>query len=203
MGDNVLSLVNYFTSDETAMGNSPTTSAPLPRSNSVVYSSLFGGRAFMYFTGEATTALYGMLASAVLFVFIESKRKLLVILALFSIFWSLGISLVFANVAAFVTSALMGKSMTWFRHEYFAVLLYGPFALLGTLAFQWFYARTLRTSAKTSTPLLRAIESSTLEHTLLTAQVIFYMIITIAGQSAGIGSSFLVSLHPHSDNPPE
>lgn len=113
MGDNVLSLVNYFTSNETAMGNSPTTSDPLPRSNSVVYSSLFGGRAFMYFTREATSALYGMLASAVLFIFIESKRKLLVILALFSIFWSFGTSLVFANVAAFVTSALMGKSMTW------------------------------------------------------------------------------------------
>lgn len=214
MGENVLSLVNYFTSEQTEMGNSPTTSPRLPRANNVVYSSLLGGRAFVYLTREATSALYGMLASAGLFVFIESKRKLLVILALFSVFWSLAASLVFANVAAFVTSAVMGKSMTWvrrfsfpsfpdpetdlctsqFRHEYFAVLLYGPFALLGTLSFQAFYGKALRTSASKSTPLQRAIESSTLEHTLLVAQLFFYMIITIAGQYAGIGSSFLTGI---------
>lgn len=92
------------------------------------------------------------------------------------------------QIFSFTTNAIFFR----FRHESFAILIYGPPAVIGTLLGQSLIGSFVRTP--NASPTLAASESSLLEHSALIGQLVYYSIALAVGHYLRIGSSYLFAL---------
>ncbi|SCV68329.1 BQ2448_450 [Microbotryum intermedium] len=225
MGENTLALLEYLTSNETTMGNSPT-AKKLPRMKSaadMIFFSGLGGKIFIMYTraqgassiesaagaghlvhnltnwselwASSATAIYAVLAKLALIVIVDRlvrQRKRLYVLTTAGVGLSLLSAVIGSNLAAAATSIVMGKTMTWFSKEIFAVYLFGPPAALAVCLLQRSIAKRVRTHG--ASPALEAHESSLLEHATLMGQLIYSTIVLCLGHALGIGSSYLYAI---------
>jgi len=98
-----------------------------------------------------------------------------------------------ANLGAAFTSLVMGRAMSWFRHEALPLLVYGPPALLGVVLYQYFFvSNRLRSPLTTVTQDIA--ESSLLEHSSLVGLNIYYTTFMLLGHALGVGSSYLFAI---------
>jgi len=197
MGENTLAILEYLTSNQTTLGNSPG-AQPLPFSpaSAVVFFTGLGGRLMLVYTRAQATAAYGAIASVAAVVvadrvdFADGKIYLATLVGVFVSFVS---ALIGANAVALGISLGMNKSMTWFRNEAWPILIFGPPAVLSIILVQKVISRIVRT--KGASPTQERIESALLEHATLVSQAVYYSGATLVGHAAGIGSSYLFALH--------
>ncbi len=192
-GHNLLALLEYLTSNQTTLGNSPD-AKPLPFSppSALVFWTGLGGHIMFVYTRLQATAAYSTLAAIGAVVVADradGAHKSVYLLAVVGVFVSFVSALVGANAVALFISLVMDKSMTWFRHEAWPILIFGPPAVLSIILVQKAIAKAVRT--KGASPAQARIESGLLEHATLVGQVIYYSAMTLIGHSAGIGSSYL------------
>lgn len=217
MGENTLALLNYLTSSETTMGNSPTAkSLPKISTSAVVYFSGLGGKLFLVYTRAEATLYYSILVAIVAIVVsdrVDWSRKALYLAGTMGIGASLIAALVGANLAAAITGVVMDKTLTWyvlplasvveiftlmlitsrrFRHEALPILIYGPPAAIGGLLVQKLISKFVRTP--NASPALLAEESYLLEHATLIGQLVHYSAALLIGHAFKIASSYLFAL---------
>ncbi|ORY69282.1 hypothetical protein BCR35DRAFT_319080 [Leucosporidium creatinivorum] len=196
MGENTLALLEYLTSADTTMGNSPIAEKlPLAKTKDVVYFSGLGGKLFLVYTRKQATMIYGAMASVATIIVadrVDWSRKSVYFAGAIGVGGSFLAAIVGANAAAAVASLVMGKTMTWFKNEAFPILLFAPPALLSITLFQRFLSSLTRTTF--ATPALVAAESSLLEHATLVGQLIHYTALLLVGHAAGVGSSYLFAI---------
>lgn len=118
MGENTLALLRYLTSNETSLGKGEEgkQGLALVKRGEMVYFSGLGGWLFLVYTRQEATRIYTLLATlAVVFVTarVDWNRKGVHLAGVASVGGSFVAALLGANVAAVVTSKVMGKSMTW------------------------------------------------------------------------------------------
>ncbi|GAA5843912.1 hypothetical protein JCM11251_002246 [Rhodosporidiobolus azoricus] len=203
MGLNTLALLEYFTSPETSLGNSPegeaTEKLPLSKPGETVFFSALGGRVFVVYSRAKATFWYGVLAAVVAVVvtdrvdWSDKRQRKVYVLATVSVAGSLVAAVVGANAAAAILSGVMGKGMSWFRNESYPLLVFGPPSLLAILLTQY---TLLSNPVRSRLPTLPqdAAESSLLEHASLVSLIIYYTLALLAGHAAGIGSSYLFAV---------
>lgn len=118
MGENTLALLNYLTSPETTMGNSPTAqSLPKISTSAVVYFSGLGGKLFLVYTRAEATMYYSILVAIVAIVVsdrVDWSRKAVYLAGTMGIGASLIAALIGGNLAAAVTGVVMNKTLTWY-----------------------------------------------------------------------------------------
>lgn len=193
MGHNVISMLEYLTSDKTTLGNSPD-AKPLPFSppSSLIFWTGLGGHLMFVYTRLQATAAYSTLAAIGAVVVadrVDWKHKGVYAGALAGVLVSFVSALIGANAVALFISLVMDKSMTWFRHEAWPILIFGPPAALSIVLVQKAIGSLTRT--KGASPAQARIESGLLEHATLVGQVVYYSALTLIGHAAGIGSSYL------------
>lgn len=119
MGDNVMALLEYLTSPETTMGNSPEPTPILPAAptSHTIFFSAFGGKLFVVYSRATATLVYGILAALTTVVVSDrvdwSKDGRAHLLAVVGVLGSMIASVASANAVAFFTSTVLGKSMSW------------------------------------------------------------------------------------------
>lgn len=119
MGDNTIALLEYLTSPETSMGNSPEPTPNLPSAptSHTIFFSAFGGKVFVVYSRATATFAYGILAALTAVVASDrvdwSKDGRAHLLAIVGVLGSMVASIASANAVAFLTSAVFGKSMSW------------------------------------------------------------------------------------------
>ncbi|KDE09627.1 hypothetical protein MVLG_00034 [Microbotryum lychnidis-dioicae p1A1 Lamole] len=197
MGENTLALLEYLTSNETALGNSPT-AKKLPKMKSAadtIFFSSMGGKFFIMYSRAQATAIYAVLATLAFIVVSDRlvrQRKRLYVLTTAGVGLSLLAAILGSNLAAAATSIVMGKTMIWFSNESFAVCLFGPPAAFAVCLLQRSIAKRVRTHG--ASPALEAHESSLLEHATLMGQLIYSTVILCLGHALGVGSSYLYAV---------
>lgn len=118
-GENVIPLLEYLTSPETTLGNSPNPTPNLPSAptSHTVFFSALGGKVFVVYSRATATLLYGILAALTAVTVSDrvewSKHKKAYVLSTVGAFGGLVSAIVGANLVAFLTSSVMGKSMSW------------------------------------------------------------------------------------------
>lgn len=120
MGQNTLALLEYLTSPDTQMGNSPT-ATNLPKSSDdgsggMIFFSGLGGKLFFLYTRQRATFIYGQLATLAAVIVSDRAdwtRKSLYVAATLGVSGTFLATLVGANLAAAVLSLVMGKTMVW------------------------------------------------------------------------------------------
>ncbi|GAA5932298.1 hypothetical protein JCM1841_005187 [Sporobolomyces salmonicolor] len=199
MGESALALLEYLTSPETSMGNSPHPTPNLPRTptSALVFFSAMGGNIFAVYTRAQATLFYGILAALAAVVVSDrvdwERNKKVYLLGTVGVVGSVVSALVGANLGAFVTSTIMGKAMSWFRHEALPIVVYGPPALLGVILWQYFFVSN-RVRSPVATVAQDAAESALLEHAVLVGLLIYYTAIMMIGHTLGIGSTYLCAI---------
>ncbi|KAI5479232.1 endoplasmic reticulum metallopeptidase [Pseudohyphozyma bogoriensis] len=196
MGENTLALLNYLTSAETLMGNSPSAvPLPLAHPSDTIFFSALGGKLFFIYSRAQATLLYGGMAAITAIVVsdrVDWSRKGVYIAGAVGVFGSFVGALVGANLAAFVTGVVMNKSLAWFRHEAFPVVLYAPPAFIGATLFQRTLSNFIRTPF--ASDIIDLQENSLLEHAAMVGQVVYYTLATVVGHAFGLGSTYLSAL---------
>lgn len=116
-GENTLAMLEWLTSANTTMGNSPTAEKlPLIKTKDMVYFSGLGGKLFLVYTRKQATLIYGALASVTTVIVadrVDWSRKGVYLAGAIGVGGSFLAAIVGANAAAAVTSLVMGKPMTW------------------------------------------------------------------------------------------
>ncbi|GJN92127.1 hypothetical protein Rhopal_005157-T1 [Rhodotorula paludigena] len=195
-GENVIPLLEYLTSPETTLGNSPNATPNLPSAptSHTVFFSALGGKVFVVYSRATATLLYGILAALTAVVVTDrvewSQHKKAYVLSTVGAFGGLVSAIVGANLVAFLTSFVMGKSMSWFRNESYPLYLFGPPALLGVVLWQYFFVAN-RVRSPVATIAQDRAESGLLEHASLVGTLVFSTSLVVLGHAAGIGSSYL------------
>lgn len=119
MGDNTIALLEYLTSPDTSMGNSPEPTPNLPSAptSHTIFFSAFGGKVFVVYSRATATLAYGILAALTAVVVSDrvdwSKDGRAHLLAIVGVLGSMVASIASANAVAFLTSTVFGKSMSW------------------------------------------------------------------------------------------
>lgn len=117
MGENTLALLEYLTSNETAMGNSMHAEAlPAMPTSAMIYFSGLGGHLFIVYSRAQARVIYGALASIAVIVVsnrVDWSRRGVYIAGVFGVLGSLVGALLGANLAAFITGVVMNKTLTW------------------------------------------------------------------------------------------
>lgn len=117
MGENTLAMLEWLTSAESAMGNSPTAEKlPLVKTKDIIYFSGLGGKLFFVYTRKQATIIYGAMASIATIIVadrVDWSRKGVYFAGAIGVGGSFLAAIVGANAAAAVTSLVMGKTMTW------------------------------------------------------------------------------------------
>jgi hypothetical protein len=154
MGENALALLLYLSSPESPL---PSLTEGYTKPTTVYYSHL--GKFWVY---SFTTAniMHGLFLVATLAVSYQTPNLLTGFLANIAGFFG---SIIGANVVAFVMSKVLGKSMSWFSHEWLALGLFGPPALLGALASQLLFKRKVEKASYHAVLLLQAVAASGLQ----------------------------------------
>ncbi|GAC98044.1 hypothetical protein PHSY_005632 [Pseudozyma hubeiensis SY62] len=88
-----------------------------------------------------------------------------------------------ANVVAVIMTRLLGKGMSWYSHEFFPILLYGPPAIAGVLIVQLLTAK-----------LCKPYQRPYLERSSLSGMGIFFNLGLLGMNAFGIGSAYLMAL---------
>jgi hypothetical protein len=201
MAENVLSMLQYFTSADSPL---PSLTAGYSRPSTVYFSHL--GYFFIY---SFTTAkwLYGLLlVSSIVFIKLSHVEPASPTRKCQSMLWeqARGAVFIFGGIAGTwlgsnavaTTMRYMNKSMSWFSREYSALALYGPPALLGTpfLDVRVHCIPHKIAGALVSQFLLGSIEEQTMFNSLLFTQSLTAFVI----QMLNIGSAamFYISALP-------
>lgn len=88
-----------------------------------------------------------------------------------------------ANVVAVIMTRAFGKGMSWYSHEFFAILLYAPPAVAGVLIVQLLTAK-----------LCKPYQRPYLERSSLSGLGIFFNLGLLGMNAFGIGSAYLMAL---------
>ncbi|GAA5923073.1 uncharacterized protein JCM15063_003520 [Sporobolomyces koalae] len=199
MGESTLALLEYFTSPATSLGNSPLPTPILPKTSvsALIFFSALGGHIFVVYTRNQATILYTLLAGAVSLVLYDrvdwAQRRKAYILSSLGVLGSVLSGVIGANLAAAFTSLVMGRAMSWFRHEALPLVVYGPPTLLGIVVYQYFLVSN-RLRSRLATVAQDRAESSLLEHSSLVGLVVYYTVFMLLGHALGVGSSYLFAI---------
>ncbi|GAA6059342.1 hypothetical protein JCM10212_003240 [Sporobolomyces blumeae] len=199
MGESTLALLEYFTSNQTTLGNSPTATPNLPKTpvSALVFFSALGGKLFVVYTRNEATLLYSILAALVVVVLSDRvdwvNRKKPYLLSAVGVAGSVLSAVIGANLGAAFTSLVMGRAMSWFRNEALPLVVYGPPALLGVVLYQYFLVSN-RLRSPIATVAQDESESALLEHSGLVGLVMYYTAILLVGHALGVGSSYLFAI---------
>lgn len=117
MGDNVIALLEYLTSNLTAMGNS-FNAIPLPKASTsaTIFFSGLGGHLFIVYSRAQATMIYGAIVALSAIVIadrVDWTRKGVYLAGVVGIGGSFIGALVGANLAAFISGVVMQKTLTW------------------------------------------------------------------------------------------
>lgn len=117
MGENTIALLEYLTSPETLMGNSPT-AQKLPKSatKSMIYFSGLGGYLFFIYTRAQATLAYGILAALAVIILgdrIDWTKKRLYVTTSVGVGGTFVAAMLGANLSAAVVALVMKKTMVW------------------------------------------------------------------------------------------
>ncbi|BGP44460.1 hypothetical protein JCM10450v2_000274 [Rhodotorula kratochvilovae] len=198
-GDNLIPLLEYLTSPETSMGNSPESTPILPSAptSHTIFFSALGGKLFIVYSRATATLLYSILAAVAAIVVTDrvdwARQKKAYILGTVGVLGGLVSAIVGANLVALLTSVVMSKSMSWFSNEAYPLFLFGPPALLGVTLWQYFFVSN-RIRSPIATIAQDDAESSLLEHASLVGIVVFDTALTLIGHTLGVGSSYLYAI---------
>ncbi|KIJ65340.1 hypothetical protein HYDPIDRAFT_110370 [Hydnomerulius pinastri MD-312] len=171
MADNSLALLRYLSSDK----------SPIPR-----LENGFSRPRTVFFSNLGFFAVYSFATAKVMYVTLFAASLALVLgtgvkrvwTALGAVGAALLGALVFANGVAFIMRDVLGKGMSWFKAEYYPVVLYGPAAIVGALIMQLPFSKTDPKAATRS-----------LERPILAALLLLQSFLAAAGQLVNIGSS--------------
>ncbi|GAA6054771.1 hypothetical protein JCM3770_000935 [Rhodotorula araucariae] len=198
-GENLIPLLEYLTSPETIMGNSPESGPILPHAptSDMIFFSALGGKLFIVYSRATATLLYSILAAAAAVVVTDrvnwATQKKAYVLGTIGVFGGLVSAILGANLVALLTSVVMGKSMSWFSNEAYPLFLFGPPALLGVTLWQYFFVSNRIRSPIATIPQDEA-ESSLIEHASLVGIVVFDAGILLLGHTLGVGSIYLYAI---------
>ncbi|KAL8286292.1 hypothetical protein RQP46_004780 [Phenoliferia psychrophenolica] len=194
MAENTLALLTYLTSNETTLGKSGKP-LPLAAPSETIFFSGLGGHLFVVYSRMQATAAYSILSALAAIVAtdrIDWSRKNVYFAGILGVTASFLGALIAANLAAATTGLVMNKSLAWFRHEAFAVILYAPPAFLGAILSQRVISNFVRTPFASAQ--LEEAESALLEHANLVGMVVHCSAATLIGHASGLGSSYLFAL---------
>jgi hypothetical protein len=166
MGENALALVLYLSSPESPL---PSLTEGYTKPTTVYYSHL--GKFWVY---SFTTAniMHGLFLVATLAVSYQIPDLLTGLLANIAGFFG---SIISANTVAFVMCKVLGKSMSWFSHEWLALGLFGPPALLGALASQLLFKKKVERASYHAVLLLQAVAASGLQLVGIGSAALFFI----------------------------
>ncbi|EST09337.1 Peptidase M28 [Kalmanozyma brasiliensis GHG001] len=88
-----------------------------------------------------------------------------------------------ANIVAVIMTKVLGKGMSWYSHEFFPIVLYGPPALAGILTVQLITSK-----------LVKPHKRPYLERSSLSGLGIFFNLGLLGMNAFGIGSAYLMAL---------
>lgn len=130
MGDNVLALLHYLSSE----------GSPVPRLQS--YSPpqtaylTFGGRYFVMWSFKTGQRMYNallLISGSLIYAFApKTAGRRVNIAAAGTVLGGLIGAIMGANIVALLMTKALNKSMSWFAMEWYALVLYGLPALVGT-----------------------------------------------------------------------
>ncbi|KAI9572020.1 hypothetical protein HD554DRAFT_2016273 [Boletus coccyginus] len=168
MADNSLALLRFLSSDASPI---PRLERGFARPRTVFFSNL---GFFLMYSFTTAKVMYVMLFGASLYLVWTTgvKRLWTAFGAVVSAFVG---ALIGANGVAFVMTNVLHKGMSWFRAEYFPVILYGPAAIVGVLISQMPFSKTG--------------SDQTLEKPILAALLLLQSGLAAIGQLFNIGSS--------------
>ena len=119
MGESTLSLLEYFTSNLTTLGNSPSPTPILPKTpvSALIFFSALGGKLFVVYTRRQATVIYTLLAGAVSLVLWDRvdwrNRRKAYLWSAVGVAGSVLSGVIGANLGAAFTSLVMGRAMSW------------------------------------------------------------------------------------------
>lgn len=182
MGENTMALLKHLTSSSTDLTNIK------PASNTVFFSGL-GGLIFIMYSKTAALRIYTTLSIIALTIAsrnIKSQHYWVYLLGFLAVIGSLLGFLIASNLVAFITSIVLDKPLSWFRHECFPLLLFGPPSLAGGLIVQYLFS-TLASSFDSLGPGHRHV----LSHATLCGLMCFYGISSVVGAYLEVGAAYL------------
>ncbi|KAN0062740.1 hypothetical protein ACQY0O_004935 [Thecaphora frezii] len=187
-GENVLAIVEHLCLNPAAEALLPNI-RPQPRQSLPVYFTV-AGRKFILVSNKAIKSIVMGISAIVNFQMsaVTSADKhlgalKLTMLSVGGAVASLVAAIVGANAVALLMVHVLGKGMSWFSHEFAAVLLYGPPAMASILAVQ--LAMSL---------LVEPHRRPYFERATLTGMAILFTIALLIMNAFGIGSAYLMVL---------
>ncbi|KEI41749.1 uncharacterized protein L969DRAFT_15765 [Mixia osmundae IAM 14324] len=184
MGENTIAMLNWLTSQDVDISD-------ITHSKDSVFFSALGGKVFVLFSKDQAAVGYSMLAALAVVTMsakVRWQQKAAYALMTASIPISLLSGIVAANVVAVIQGNLLGRALSWFRHEHLCIYLFSFPALLGVTLVQHFTRRlAIRRGYVTH-------GDGTLEHAALVGTVTYYTVAALIGHSAGILSAYLFAL---------
>ncbi|KAH7891014.1 hypothetical protein F5I97DRAFT_2052216 [Phlebopus sp. FC_14] len=171
MADNSLALLRFLSSEQSPIGR---LANGFVRPRTVFFSYL--GFFVTYSFGTAKALYSTLFAASLILTWSTGVRR--VWTSLGALGAALVGALVGANGVAFVMSNVLGKGMSWFKAEYYPIILYAPAAVVGALITQLPFCM-----ADSKLP------TRTLERPLLAALLLFQSFLATLGQFLNSGSS--------------
>ncbi|KAG9308049.1 hypothetical protein JVU11DRAFT_12616 [Chiua virens] len=168
MAENSLALLRFLSSDKSPI---PRLEHGFARPRTVFFTNL--GLFFIYSFTMAKIMYVTLFAASLFLVWATGVRR--VWTALGAVISALVGGLIAANGLAFVMTNILHKGMSWFRAEYFPIILYCPAAVVGALITQVLFSRTG--------------SDQTLEKPILAALLLFQSGLAAVGQLFNVGSS--------------
>ncbi|PWN45424.1 hypothetical protein IE81DRAFT_320179 [Ceraceosorus guamensis] len=185
-GENVLAIVQHLTTDpKSKLANVK----QFPKRMPPIYFTI-AGKYFIHISNKAWKGL-SMAMSAFANFFLSSTVRAekhfgslqTTTLAIFAVVLSLFASLISANLVALIMTQVLNKGMSWFSHELYPVVLYGPPAVAGSLAVQlassYFFTGERRAS---------------MERATLNGMFAIFALSLMCLNAFGIGSAYLFGL---------
>ncbi|MBW0475805.1 hypothetical protein O181_015520 [Austropuccinia psidii MF-1] len=181
MGENTLALLKHLTSSSVNLTN-------IKSSSDLVFFSILRLFFIIY---TKTTAIRSYITLTILsmsFVIFNIKPQLRKVYfwSFIAVICSFLSSIITPNLVAFFFTIILKKPLSWFRHEYFPLLLFLPFSILGALFTQFQFSKILKRSN-----LLEPRHQYILSHSTLFGLISFNGIISILVASFKLGFAYL------------
>lgn len=185
MGENTMALLKHLSAETTDLTN-------IERSSSTVYFSAFGGYAFFMYSKTTALQLYlTMFVVAMTLVSrnVNSSNRKVYLLSVFASLGSFLASIIFPNLAAFITATVLQKPLSWYRHEALPLALFAPPSLVGALSVQYLFSKLVKARS-----LLPPGHEFVLAHAIFCGLMVFYGILAVIGAFFRIGTAYLPAL---------
>lgn len=180
MGENLLALLRHLCSD-----SSPPLTAIEPIRSTVYFSIL--GRIFISYPADKGTLFYAthlIVFVSYLLRFEKRSQWRSRMYALAGVPLSFLAAILSTNFVALLMT-LAKKTLSWYRYEFFSVVLFGPPAVFGMLTTQYFVLKIARA---------RGMAGFNMENATLSAVGLFLAIVALVGHVLGAHSSYILAL---------